>query len=648
MCGIVGFHNPLGPDEKRRRVQAMMQSLLHRGPDDGGYYVEGDVALGFRRLAIIDLESGNQPLCNEDRRIWIVFNGEIYNFRALRQDLEARSHRFTTKTDTEVIVHAYEEWGIGCLERLSGMFSFGIWDANDQQLFLAVDRSGIKPLYFSHYHGHFVFASEVKAILQSGLVPMEPDYETLPYHLAFLTAPFPRTMFRHVKKLSPGHYLLFREGRPVEREYWDLRIDEDPMAWAERPFDRIAASIERATKSQSTADVPLGAFLSGGLDSSAICHFLNQATDGKLQTYFIAYDEKDMQDDVLMDERPYADQMARALGTQHRSIYATTDRLDDLLCELVWHMDEPVGDPAALTTYLVSRHARETLKVLLSGVGGDEVFAGYPRYLAMVLLSRFHHLPRVLQRSFHWLAAQVPGGRSAFFRNCQKFSRAAREPADAAYLDMLTYFHPAEQKQLLTRQFRAQFGHVDVYRYHREYLDRSRAMPLVNRLQYLDYKTFLPCLNLMYTDKMSMAASIEVRVPYLDDALVQEMFRLPVSLKIRRGQGKFALKKAMQGRLPHDVIWRKKAGFGAPIHAWIRGQLRDMVETYLGEEKLKEQGIFNPAYVRQLLDQEYSNKRYLSNHIWELLTIQLWDQVFVGDRGKQFVRDTTREFATAR
>ncbi len=648
MCGIVGLHNQFGSDEKRQRVQAMMQSIQHRGPDDGGSYVEGDVALGFRRLAIIDLESGNQPLCNEDRSVWIVFNGEIYNFRQLRQELEARHHRFTTKTDTEVIVHAYEEWGIECLERLSGMFAFCIWDANKQQLFLAVDRSGVKPLYFSHYQGHFVFASEVKAILQSGLVPMEPDYETLPYHLAFLTAPSPRTMFRHVNKLSPGHYLVFGDGRLVEREYWDLRIEEDPMVWAERPFERIAASIKRATQSQSMADVPLGAFLSGGIDSSAICYSLNQVTHGKLQTYSIAYRQEDMRNDVLMDESPYADQMARALGSEHRSIYADTERLEDLLPQLVWHMDEPIGDPAALTTYLVSRHARETLTVLLSGVGGDEVFAGYPRYLAMKLLSRFQRLPFALQQPFHWLAGRMPGGRTAFFRNCQKFSRAARQPAEAAYLDMLTYFDPAEQKKLLTRQFQAQFGHVDVYRYHREYLDRARAMPLLNRLQYLDYKTFFPCLNLMYTDKMSMAASIEVRVPYLDDTFVQEMFSLPVSLKIRRGQGKFALKKAMQGRLPHDVIWRKKAGFGAPIHAWIRGQLRDMVETYLGEEKLKEQGIFNPAYVRQLLDQEYSNKRYLSNHIWQLLTIQLWDQIFVRNRGEQFVRETTGEFATTR
>ncbi len=629
MCGIVGFVSNQSPCEKHQHVRVMMDCIRHRGPDDADAYVDDGVALGFQRLAIIDLVSGKQPLDNENGRFWIVFNGEIYNFQDLRRQLTAKGHRFKTKSDTEVILHAYEQWGAKCLAKLRGMFAFAIWDKERRELFAAVDRIGIKPLYYAAKGALFLFASEAKAIVQSPLYDLEVDYEVLPFHMAFLTAPFPLTMFRGVFKLEPGHFLRVSGSGVVRKhQYWDLPVGEDEQRWRERPFERIADSLELATQSQMIADVPSGGFLSGGIDSSAICHFMSQHKDD-LDTYFLAFRSEDVRHDVLMDEGPFAKEMAQAIGSNHHATYADTSGLDELLPRLVWHMDEPIGDPAALASYWVSKQASHTLTVLLSGVGGDEVFAGYPRYLAMAYLNRFQRLPRSLRSVAGKLGERLPGGKAAIFRTYQKFMNSAVEDPLEAYLRMLTYFGPIEQRELFTRDFWEAFGQVDIYQYHRRFLEKHRQQPLLNRIQYLDFKTFLPCLNLMYTDKMSMAASIEVRVPFLDDDFIAEMCTLPARLKLRGRIRKYALKRAMEPRLPKSIVWRRKAGFGSPVHAWIRGRMRDFIEAYLGESRLAGQGIFNPRYVRRLLDRELSNRQYLSNHIWQLLTFQLWQERFV-------------------
>jgi asparagine synthase (glutamine-hydrolysing) len=447
--------------------------------------------------------------------------------------------------------------------------------------------------------------------------------------MAFLTAPFPLTMFRGVFKLEPGHFLRVSSSGVVSKsQYWDLPIDSDEERWRVRPFERIADSLELATQSQMIADVPSGGFLSGGIDSSAICHFMSKHKD-ELDTYFIAFRPEDMKHDVLMDEGPFAQEMAQAMGANHHATYADTSGLDELLPRLVWHLDEPIGDPAALASYLVSKQASETLTVLLSGVGGDEIFAGYPRYLAMAYMNRFQQLPRHVRQIAIKLGHVLPGGKAAVMRNYKKFMDSAVDDPLDAYLRMLTYFGPKEQRELFTRDFWEAYGRADIYRFHRRLLERHRQEPLLNQIQYLDFKTFLPCLNLMYTDKMSMAASIEVRVPFLDEDFVAEMFTLPARFKLRGRIRKYALKRAMEPRLPKSVVWRRKAGFGSPIHAWIRGRMRDFIEAYLGESRLAEQGIFNPRYVRRLLDQELSNQQYLSNHIWQLLTFQLWNERFV-------------------
>lgn len=634
MCGITGFAGPHSEAEKRARLRPMLDSITHRGPDDEGIYVDEQIALGFRRLSIIDLVAGHQPLANEDESVWTVFNGEIYNFRELRERLVAHGHRFRSESDTEVIVHAYEQWGDDFVTELKGMFGLAVWDKNQHRLLLAVDRSGIKPVYYAHVDDVLLFASEAKSILSSGLIDVEPEYRTLPFHMAFLTAPFPRTMFRGVQKLLPGHVAVLENQQLSVKRYWDLTVAVDHTRWENEPFEKVADGIERATTSQLVSDVPLGAFLSGGIDSSAICHYLKENRESQLETYFIAFRQQDMADDILMDERPYADEMAQALDSVHHSIYATADDLETLLPKLIWHMDEPIGDPAGLTTYLVSKHARETLTVLLSGAGGDEVFGGYPRYLAMSLMERYRRFPKVLQHTINGVSKRLPSGKLALFRNLRKFTKAAAvEPAEA-YLDMLSYFGPSEQRKLFTQDFYAEYCKEDVYQHHREFMNSPQLIdqPLLSRLQYMDFKTFLPCLNLMYTDKMSMAASIEVRVPYLDESLVADAFTLPSNLKLNGRVRKYAFKRSMEGRLPDSVIYRKKTGFGSPIHSWIRGRLRGMIENYLGESFIREQGIFNSDYIANILKLEFDNQYYYSNHIWQLLNFQLWHEIFVRNR----------------
>jgi len=634
MCGIAGILAPQSKSSRLQRTQAMMETIVHRGPDDGQYHVDDDISFGFRRLAIIDLDTGAQPMGHSNGNIWLLFNGEIYNFQQLRKTLKERGHIFRTKSDTEVIIHAYVEWGNECLNKLKGMFSLAIWDKSKNQLLLAVDRLGIKPLYYYHEGETLVFASEAKALFASELVPCEANYNTLPFHMTFLTAPFPLTMFKDVHKLEPGYFLEFQQGVLKKYQYWDCVPQEDPKKWASKTENYVAEEVKKAVISQSISDVPLGSFLSGGIDSSAVCHFLAENQDENIETYFIGFKLGDLKADVIMDERPYARQMAKDLGSVHHEIDITSEGLDTLLPKLIWHMDEPVGDPAAITTFLVSREARKTLTVLLSGVGGDEVFAGYPRHLAMNLMEKFHKLPGPVKSLSKQMGNILPGGLHPLLRSSKKFLRSVKSDELSSYLQMLSYFSPDQHRQLFTKDFYITYCKEDVYRYHREYFERCEGQPLLNKVQYVDAKTFLPCLNLTYTDRMSMAASIEVRVPLMDDDLFEDMWSLPVDQKLHARQRKYIFKKAMEPHLPHDVIWRKKSGFGAPIQAWINNELKDLVHQFLGEPHLRQQGIFNPETISRLLKSEERKEDYYANHIWQLLVFQIWHRIFITNKGR--------------
>lgn len=629
MCGFAGFVGP-SPEDAGIVLRRMTDVISHRGPDDEGDYVDDRCALGFRRLSIIDLATGHQPMSLENGNLWIVFNGEIYNFLELRSHLESVGHCFQTLSDTEVILHAYREWGNDCVKQFNGMFAFVIWDKIRKRLFLARDRFGVKPLYWSLHNGTFLFASEIKAILQFPGFPREINRGALDAYMSFLWTPEPDTAFANVQKLACAHVAVYEEGQFQTQKYWDVTYEPDPdrseQYWKDAAIDQLKTSVAR----RLVSDVPLGAFLSGGIDSTGIVALMNLVTQRTVETYTIGYEEQDSKEDIVGNDLEYARLAARELDVMHHEIMLNPG-VADLLPKLVWHMDEPVGDPAAVSTFLVCREARKTLTVLLSGVGGDEVFGGYPRFVAMKLAEHYRRIPSPARHFVHAIGEQLPASRSAMFRNLKKFTRSASLDFVSRYLGYRTYFTEADKETLYTSDFRNQLAreHSQPLKEHLDLFERVRGFDPLSQLLYVDLKTFLPSLNLMYTDKMSMAASVEVREPYLDFHLVECFAQMPSQFKLNGLTRKYILKKAMEGMVPRKIIWRKKSGFGAPIRAWLNGALRPMVDELLSEKVIRDRGYFEPATVRKLIDADRSGIEYYSNHIWQLLTLELWHRTFI-------------------
>ena len=646
MCGVAGLIS----HEPEARIGAMLRSIEHRGRDDEGVWTSAPVdeagrraCLGHRRLAIIDTTAaGHQPMSYADGRWQISFNGEIYNYRSLRRDLEARGHAFRTDTDTEVLLAAFAEWGVDCLTRLNGIFAFALWDAHARTLVLARDRLGVKPLYYAHgtENGQggapaFFFASEIKAILASGLVERALNVEALHQYLTFLWTPDPHTVFRGVHKLPPAHVLTWRDGATEVRAWWDVSFDEidadkSEAWWRERTLE----TLDRVVALEMVADVPLGSFLSGGVDSSTIVALMNRHSAGRrVSTYTVRLAPEDLRYDIIPDDARWARQVGGLLATDYHEITLKPDVVE-LLPRLVYHMDEPVADPAIITSYLVSQAARETLTVLLSGVGGDEVFAGYPRQLAMKLAGTLDPVPQLLRRPvMRALAAALPGGRPGRFtaplRNAKKFATSAALDFEARYLGFGTYFTDAMKQRLYTDELRAAMRGFDAYSEHRRHFARVRHAAPLNRLLYVDLKTFLPCLNLAYTDKTSMAATLEVRVPFLNHEVVELAARMPPQLKLRGLRRKYILKRAAESLLPREVVWRKKAGFGAPVRAWLRGALRPMVDELLSEENVRRRGLFRPKEVRRIVAANLSGREDYNLQVFQLLTLELWQRTFM-------------------
>jgi asparagine synthase (glutamine-hydrolysing) len=586
-----------------------------------------------------------------DGRYSVTFNGEIYNYRELRKELESLNHRFRTDCDTEVLLAAYAEWGTNSLTRLNGMFAFALWDAAEQELTLARDRLGIKPLYYAFGSpdedgahasdaeaaagASFVFASEIKAILASGLVPRALDREALDQYLTFLWTPDPHTVFQGIRKLPPAHFLKWRAGEMEVREWWDVSFAEIEEGRSETWWrDQVLETLERVVGMEMVADVPLGAFLSGGVDSSSIVALMRRHGDGRrVSTYTVGIEPADLRYDIIPDDARWARQVGKLLDTDYHELMLKPD-VCDLLPKLVYHMDEPVADPAVITSYLVSRAARESLTVLLSGVGGDEIFAGYPRQLAMRLAGALDPVPlsfrRPLMRALaEFLPGGLPGRLTAPMRNAKKFAQSAALDFEARYLGFGTYFTDAAKRRLYTDDLNDATRESDAYCEHRRHFARVRDAAPLNRLLYVDLKTFLPCLNLAYTDKTSMAATLEVRVPFLNVELVELAARMPVNLKLRGLKRKYILKRAAESLLPHDVVWRKKAGFGAPVRSWLRGALRPMVEDLLSEETVRRRGLFRPQEVRRIIDANLSGREDYNLQVFQLLTLELWQRTFM-------------------
>jgi len=652
MCGIAGLitQNP------EARIGAMLKAIEHRGRDDEGVWTspvindEGQqVCFGHRRLSIIDTSSaGHQPMLTDDGRLVVILNGEIYNYRELREQLTSKGRTFRTQTDTEVLLAAWAEWGEECLPRLNGMFAFALWDATERTLFLVRDRVGIKPLYYADHgdagkdaggpqagsFGSIVFASEVKSILASDLIKAELDRAALHQFLTFLWTPDPNTLFAGIKTVPPGHVVRWRDNQLTVREWWDISFDEIEEgrsdAWWQ---EQVLETLDRVTKLEMVADVPLGSFLSGGIDSSSIVAMMKHHSDGRrIGTYTIGIEAEDLRYDIIPDDVKWARRVNQQLDTDYHEIMLQPD-VAELLPKLVYHMDEPAID-MAIPSYLVSRAARETLTVMLSGMGGDEVFAGYPRQMAMKLAGAFDPVPQMLRRPVmkalaHALPGGMPGRLTAPLRNAKKFARSAALDFEDRYLGYGTYFTDEAKARLYTDDARQATQNMDAYAAHRRYFGRVKESAPLNQLLYVDLKTFLPCLNLITTDKTSMAANLEVRVPFLNQEMLALTARMPPDLKLRGLKRKYILKRAAEKLLPREVVWRKKAGFGAPIRSWLRGPLRPMVDDLLSAETLTRRGLFRPEEVRRVIEANLSGREDYNLQVFQLLTLELWQRAFI-------------------
>jgi asparagine synthase (glutamine-hydrolysing) len=637
MCGIAGIVSR----QPETLIAPMLEAIEHRGRDDQGVWVSESIGdsglracLGHRRLAIIDpTPAGHEPMFSADGRYVLTFNGEIYNYRELREQLRPLGHHFKTDSDAEVLLAAIVEWGWESLGRLNGMFAFAVWDNRERTLTLVRDHVGIKPLYYANNRDAFIFGSEVKAILASKLIRPTLNSEALHQFLTFLWAPDPNTLFEGVKTVPPGHYLQFKNGEVKVRQWWDASFEQiDDHKSDEYWRERVLHTLDRVVKMEMIADVPLGAFLSGGIDSSGIVAMMDRHTNGqKISTYTAGIKSEDLRYDIIPDDVQWARRVNQQLQTDYHEIVLQPS-VAELLPKLVHHMEEPPID-MAIPSYLISRAARETLTVMLSGMGGDEVFAGYPRQLAMKLASAFDPVPNLLRRPLMKTVAGVlpgglPGRLTAPLRNAKKFARSAAEDFENRYLGYGTYFTDEMKQRLYTDEWRERTREYDAYEAHRRYFARVADAAPLNRLLYVDLKTFLPCLNLITTDKTSMAANLEVRVPFLNREMIEMAGRMPPRLKLHGLTRKYVLKRALENVLPKEVIWRKKAGFGAPIRSWLRGPLRPLIDDLLSEESIKKRGLFRPAEVKRVIDANFSGREDYNLQVFQLLGLELWFQAF--------------------
>jgi asparagine synthase (glutamine-hydrolysing) len=609
----------------------MTNAMAHRGPDGAGVRVfEGDIPAGFghRRLAIIDpTPAGAQPMGYADRW-WITYNGELYNFRQLRAELESKGERFETNCDTEVLLRMFVVHGADMLRRLNGIYAFAIWDERERRLFVARDRLGVKPLYYTYAGDWFAFASEVKPLLPLlRSVALEPT--AVADFLTFLWVPDPKTAFHGIMKLPPGHYAWYDRAGLDVRQWWDLQFEP-----TERPEGEwrgaIRDAVDVAVRRQMVSDVPLGSFLSGGIDSSAIVAAM-AGTGERVSTYSIGFNERDLVHEIVPDDLRYAREVAARFETESHEQVLEPDVLD-LLPKAVWHLEEPVADPAAISTFLLCQAARRDMPVMLSGMGGDEIFAGYPRHLAWKITRSLSALPAPLLGLIGRASAPVarpgrPGRLRGPRRNLWKFMRAAGlDPLDS-YLSFSSYYTGDELSGLVAP------GVVDAgydpLALHRSYLRGDNGGDDLSRLLYLDAKTFLPCLNLTYTDKMAMAASVEVRVPLLDDDLVALAASIPSNLKLHGWQRKYIFKRSQEDVLPRKIVWRRKAGFGAPVRSWLVGDLAPLVDELLSERTLRTRGLIDPRAVAKLRGENDSGRADNSLRLYALLSLELWCRTFL-------------------
>jgi asparagine synthase (glutamine-hydrolysing) len=613
MCGIAGI---VGPNT-REPVRAMARTLVHRGPDADGFYDGDGVSLGARRLRIIDITGPDQPVFNEDRSVVTVFNGEIYNYRELRDFLEQKGHVFRTGGDTEVLVHLYEEFGDACVHALRGMFAFAIWDVRRRRLLVARDRIGIKPLYVAEVNGHFVFASELKAVVASGHVPLDMDPAALDFYLTLQYVPAPGTLLRHVRKLEPGHCLVWQDGATRVTRYWDIVLNsaEPRKRWSVLA-EEFRHALGEAVKAHEVSDVPIGVLLSGGIDSSAVAALACRG-DRRLQTFTIGFEHA-----PAIGELKQARAVAERLGSEHHEV-VLGGNLAERLPRILWHLDEPVADVAAVPTYIICEFASRFVKVVMSGEGGDEVLGGYPRYrwLGFAERARAAGLTRGTQAAAPWFEPSWTAPR--YLQHLRTL--LDDQPLERKHIDWVRNF-PAPERNRVLAEPSDPSRRDRVEAFIRDLIARSGARDVASALMYVDFKTWLPDNVLTKVDRMSMAVSIEARVPYLDHRLVEFAAAMPGEWKMRRAGRKWLLHDAVRQHLPASTRWRRKRAFLTPVSSWLRRDLSDFTYALLGDKRCVERGVFNPARVRELLDEHRAGRADHGQALWNLVSLELWLQ----------------------
>jgi len=635
MCGIAGRIGLKQQPVDGQILARMCDAMRHRGPDDCGYYVREQVGLGHRRLSIIDLSTGHQPLANEDQSVWIVFNGEIYNFQGLRAELEGRGHRFATNSDTETIVHLYEEQGVDCVRRLRGMFAFAIWDQRRQHLFLARDRVGKKPLFYAQTADLFLFASELQGLLQHPALDRAIDPQALDDYLTYGYVPPPKTAFRHVFKLPPAHVLTLRlddqrprSGTPRIERYWRLSYSPKHRLSDEEAVAGLVDMLSEATRLRMVADVPLGALLSGGLDSSLVVAIMSRLGTQPVRTFSIGFSER------AYDELPYARLVAQRYGTVHTELIVRPQAID-VLPTLVRHYGEPYADSSAVPSYFVAQLTRQHVTVALNGDGGDECLGGYDRYLGQVMADRYARLPGAARRFLvEPLLSLVPASlpRRNRLLQARRFVEASALPSAERYLRWMSYFPPALKARCYTPEFRNQLAGHAAGDWLRGLMAANGhgVQEMIDRLLATDVESYLPYDLLVKMDIATMANSLETRSPFLDQEVMEYCARLPARLKVRRVTLKYLLKKAAEPLLPVQNIRRRKMGFGVPIAAWLRHELRGLMEDTVLAPGAATAAYFSPTAVRWLMDQHLHAAADYSHPLWAILWLELWHRELAG------------------
>ncbi len=632
MCGIVGFYteNKKSREELFSSISRMASCLKHRGPDDQGYYVGRNIALGHRRLSIIDLKTGQQPVFNEDKSMCIIFNGEIYNYQAIKADLLQKGHRFSSVSDTETIIHAYEEWGEECVKKLRGMFAFCIWDARSGKMLLARDRLGEKPLFFAHDSGNFVFASEMKSILADPQFDRTMDAEALSSYFTFSYIPAPLTIYKNIRKLSPGHVLVYEKGRARIQQYWDLSFDPNRRK-KEKDFVReFMELLGESVRMQLMSDVPLGAFLSGGVDSSTVVALMSLAKNERVNTFTIGFGGNIGRFD---DERKYARLVAERYGTHHRE-HEVLPHVEGLIEKIVRSFDEPFADDSTIPSYFVSQMTRKNVTVALSGLGGDELFCGYERYLGFQLSQHYNNIPPIIRENMvKRFIERMPEPASGHYtvNHLKRFVRSSSSNHAQRYFGFVSKLNNkyrnaffSEQGQQYAEAFdAAEKRYIDLF-------DSAQADDPLNKVFYCDTKTYLPEDILACTDRLSMCHSLEVRVPFLDYELVEYCATIPPEMKIKWLRKKYLLKKGVSGLLPKAVLDHRKQGFIGPLTRWLQTDLKELTLKRLSRKSLGKHGLFNSDTIENILTDHYRGRENNDSLIWSLLMFQAWFDLYAG------------------